>query len=143
MSSPKGGLRDWRLEGFLRPMPRRPRGDQLRALIREAIEEMAARGRVVIVAHAARSRFWGRRTCSACSSQPRLRRGRAGFAAARGLDDAEAAREIRAADAARAEYLNRFYGVRRELPTQYDLVVNTDVLSVEQAVALLVEAATS
>jgi cytidylate kinase len=130
------------LGGFPASDAETPTGDQLRALIREAIEEMAARGRVVIVAHAASFALLGKedllRVLITASSETRASR----LAAARGLDDKEAAREIRAADAARAEYLNRFYGVRRELPTQYDLVVNTDVLSVEQAVAV-VEAATS
>ena len=40
-------------------------------------------------------------------------------------------------DAARADYLERFYGVEPELPTHYDLVVNTDVLTVEQAAAAI------
>ena len=31
----------------------------------------------------------------------------------------------------RLEYLRRFYGVGHELPTLYDLVVNTDVLTVK------------
>ncbi len=28
-------------------------------------------------------------------------------------------------------YLRRFYGIDRELPTDYDLVVNTDILTTE------------
>ena len=34
-----------------------------------------------------------------------------------------------------ADYFHRFYHLERELPTNYDLVVNTDVLTVEQAQA--------
>ena len=46
------------------------------------------------------------------------------------------------ADAARADYLNRFYGTKAELPTQYDIVVNTDRLSSSHdAVALVLLAA--
>jgi cytidylate kinase len=120
-----------------------PTSEHLRALIREAIEEIAARGSVVIVAHAASFALAGREDILRVliTASPETRAGR--LAPARALGDAEAAREVQAADAARADYLNRFYGVRRELPTHYDLVVNTDVLSTEQAVALVVQAATS
>jgi cytidylate kinase len=37
--------------------------------------------------------------------------------------------------------LKRFYGVRDESPTHYDLVLNTDALSVEQAADLISHAA--
>jgi len=47
----------------------------------------------------------------------------------RGIDEKEAERQIRAADRTRADYLKRFYGINDEVPTHYDLVVNTDVLS--------------
>ena len=40
-------------------------------------------------------------------------------------------------DAGRADYLKRFYGISEELPTHYDLVVNTDAVSVEQAAELI------
>ena len=43
-----------------------------------------------------------------------------------------AARAVKDADANRRDYLRRFYEVDEELPTHYDLVVNTDVLSPEQ-----------
>jgi cytidylate kinase len=62
-------------------------------------------------------------------------------AKAKGLDDALAMREIKRADAARRDYLRRFYDIDEELPTQYDLVVNTDFLSVDQASRLVVQAA--
>lgn len=45
-------------------------------------------------------------------------------------------------DRERRLYLERFYDVSEELPTRYDLVVNTDLLDVEQAVAAIVGAAT-
>jgi hypothetical protein len=44
-------------------------------------------------------------------------------------------------DAAPRAYLRRFYSVREELPTHYDLVVNTDTFTVEQAAGLVVQAA--
>jgi cytidylate kinase len=44
-------------------------------------------------------------------------------------------------DQARADYFRAFYGVGRELPTHYDLVVNTDVLGPDQAAEIVVYAA--
>jgi cytidylate kinase len=60
-----------------------------------------------------------------------------------GLDQALAARVVKDSDAGRRDYLRRFYDVDEELPTQYDLVVNTDVLSLEQAADLVAKAASS
>ena len=56
-----------------------------------------------------------------------------------GLDDATEA--VGRSDRGRADYLRRFYGVEREQPTDYDVVLNTDQLTTEQAAALVVEAA--
>ena len=52
-----------------------------------------------------------------------------------------ARKAIKDADAARSDYLRRFYGVETELPTHYDLVVNTDILSVEQAAEVIAQGA--
>jgi cytidylate kinase len=52
----------------------------------------------------------------------------------------EGARKVKDEDAARRDYLKRFYGVDEESPTHYDLVINTDVLSVEQAADLVSQA---
>jgi cytidylate kinase len=59
------------------------------------------------------------------------------------LDPARAARAVKDSDAGRRDYLKRFYDVDEELPTHYDLVVNTDGLSVEQAARLVVQAASA
>ena len=48
--------------------------------------------------------------------------------------------DVRESDAARADYLRQFYGAEDELPTLYDLVVNTDRLSLEQAAELVLGA---
>ena len=104
--------------------------DDMRALIREAIEEVAARGNVVIVAHAASFALAGRedvlRVLVTASPETRASRYEG---------------SIKDSDSARADYLRRFYGVDHELPTHYDLVVNTDVVSVERAGQLIVLAA--
>ena len=58
----------------------------------------------------------------------------------RGIAKSEAERALREEDAGRADYLKRFYGIDAELPSHYDLVVNTDTLSSEDAAALVVAA---
>ena len=55
----------------------------------------------------------------------------------------KAARAVKDSDAGRRDYLKRFYEIDEELPTHYDLVVNTDVLSVERAADLVSRAAAS
>ena len=55
------------------------------------------------------------------------------------LAEAEAARKE--SDREREHYLKRFYSVSEELPTHYDVTVNTDVLLPEVAVATIVAAA--
>jgi cytidylate kinase len=115
--------------------------DAVRSLIQDAIEETASGGNVVIVSHAASLALKARpnvlRVLVTASPETRARR----LSEARGLDLEDAWKTIRDADAARADYLRRFYGVQSELPTHYDLVVNTDTLSVEQAVDLVAQAA--
>jgi cytidylate kinase len=115
--------------------------EDLRNLIRAAIEETAARGMTVIVAHAASHALSVRsdvlRVLVTASPEVRLAR----IAAERGLSEKDAARAVAASDAARADYIKRFYGVKRELPEHYDLVVSTDKLSVDEAASLVAYAA--
>ncbi|MFN8640711.1 MAG: cytidylate kinase-like family protein [Candidatus Binatia bacterium] len=117
-----------------------PAAENLRALIREAIEEIAARGRVVIVAHAA-SYALGRRPevlRVLVTASPETRVERLTL-----LKTDDATRAVRDSDHEREHYLRRFYDVREELPLHYDLVVNTDTLAVEQSVAAIVAAASA
>jgi len=58
-----------------------------------------------------------------------------------GIDEGDAAKALRDSDAGRADYLKRFYDIREESPTHYDLVLNTDALSIEQAAELVSRAA--
>jgi cytidylate kinase len=134
----------WALLGPMPPVPGQgATSEDLRALIREAIEETAAQGRAVIVAHAASHAIGGREealrvlvTASPSTRAARLRE-------TEKLDEAAASRAVKKADAARADYLRRFHDVDEEKPTQYDLVVNTDQLSVEQAAELVASAASA
>ena len=114
---------------------------EVRALIRETVVQTAARGNVVIVAHAASYavepgpemlRIFV--TASPGHREERL-------AAAGGIEPSKAARAIKDSDAGRSDYLRRFYAVDRESPTDYDLVVNTDRLSIEDAAEIVLRAA--
>ena len=114
--------------------------DDVRALIRETIEQAAGRGDAVIVAHAASYAVTpgpeALRVLITASPQTRVARIRR----AEGVDEARAARALKDSDAGRSDYLRRFYGVDEELPTHYDLVVNTDVLSIERAAEVVSQA---
>lgn len=52
-----------------------------------------------------------------------------------------AAREIERTDGERRSFFKRLHGLEAELPTHYDLVVNTDVLPVEEAARIIAGAA--
>jgi len=138
----QGGGEAWTL-GAVGPLSSREEldSDDIRSLIRETIEQTAARGKAVIVAHAA-SYAIGHgdevlRVLVTASPETRTTR----VAEAEGLDQAGAARALKESDAGRADYLKRFYDVRDESPTHYDLVLNTDALSIEQAADLIARGA--
>jgi cytidylate kinase len=112
-----------------------------RELIKEAIHETAERGEAVVVAHAASHALAGQegvlRVLITASTEVRAGR----LADQLGLEEQAATKRIKESDAARADYLRRFYELDHELPTHYDLVFNTDELSVEQVAALVAQAA--
>jgi CMP/dCMP kinase len=119
-----------------------PRREELRTLIVEAIRETAEHGNVVIVSHAAGIPLAGRhdllRVFITASLATRTER----IAESQKSDDkAEAAKLLKDSDAARAHYFFSFYKIERELPTQYDLVVNTDRLTSDEATDIVVAAA--
>ena len=109
-------------------------------LIREAIDATAEEGNVVIVSHAA-SMTLGQRTgvlrvLVTASPKTRVKR------IVHDHGDERAAQDlIEKSDAGRAAYLKSSHGISRELPTHYDLVVNTDALTIEQASRLIAAAA--
>lgn len=113
----------------------------IRALIRETIVQTAGRGNVVIVAHAGSYAIEpGPRTLRVfVTASPATRAKR--VAAAEGVDETKAARMIKDSDAGRRDYLKRFYSVDDESSTDYDVVVNTDLLSGEQATEIVMRAA--
>jgi len=120
---------------------RAAREEEQRALIRAVIDEIAAEGNAVIVAHAASMALAGAdgilRVLVTASPEQRVKR----LVETEEIANADAARQVMESDQARADYFRHFYGVGQELPTHYDLVVNTDVLGAEQAAEIVVHAA--
>lgn len=118
-----------------------PASDELRKAIRAAIEESAQSGNAVLASHAASYALADHddvlRVLITASESTRRDR----IAAERAVDDGEAGRQLKRSDASRADYLKRFYGVTDEGPAHYDLVVNTDKLSADDAARLIVDAA--
>lgn len=115
--------------------------EMLRSLIKSAIAAAAAEGGVVIVAHAAAIALADdeRALRVLVTASPEVRAHR--LAEQQRLDLDEAKKSIKGSDRARAAYLKHFYGIDRELPVHYDLVLNTDRLSPTRTVALISEAA--
>jgi hypothetical protein len=129
------------LLGFPEPQGNRATPEDLRLLIRAAIQEIAKDGRAVIVAHAASMTLGTRtdvvRVLVTASAETRGRR----LAAAQGITPEAAAAEVATSDRNRGDYFRRFYDIAQEQPTHYDLVVNTDAFTPEQAAELIVYAA--
>lgn len=115
--------------------------EDVRGLIVDAIKETADRGNVVIVSHAAGIPLAGRRdvlrVLITASFEPRARR----VAEATRSSKADAEKSLKSSDAGRADYFVRFYGIEQELPTHYDVVINTDTLTPEEATDLVIAAA--
>lgn len=132
----------WAVTGIAPPVG----GDEsapalLQSLIVDVVHEVAGQGDVVIAAHGASFALAGRpdvlRVHVAASLETRARR----LAEPSELTSKAAQKQIRESDASRADYLRRFYGIESELPTHYDLVVNTDAMSYEDAAQLVALAA--
>ena len=123
--------------GYIPDLGELGRSEDFRALIREAIQETAERGDVVIASHAASLALAGRddllRVLVTASPETRTKR-----LADAGESDPQGV--VKEQDAARADYLRRFHRIDRELSTHYDLVVNTDTLTREQAADVVVHA---
>lgn len=112
-------------------------------LIRQVIFETANEGKAIILAHGASMALAGTegvlRVLITASPEVRARR----VAAATKVDEAKAKKIVEDSDRQRKQYFKRFYGLSQELPTHYDLVINTDTLTPDQAAQLLVVATKS
>jgi cytidylate kinase len=115
--------------------------ETLRELIKDAIDSAADRGNIVITSHAASYALADRdgvlRVFVTAPDETRAAR----YAESEGVDAKRAARELSESDKGREAYLERFYGVKNERPTDYDLVVNTEKLGAGGAAALIAAAA--
>jgi len=112
-----------------------------RHLIQDVIREIAARRDVVILAHGASMLLGGTpgvlRVLVTASPETRAAR----LAAESGRDGRQATRDIQHSDRERRNFFKRFHDLDEELPTHYDMVVNTDVLSPEAAARVIAHAA--
>jgi cytidylate kinase len=117
------------------------RTEAIRDLIRAAVLRTAAEGAVVIVSHAASYALADQdgvlRVMVTASDEARTSR----IAGSIGIDEKKAAKRLGESDKARADYLQRFYGVKHEAPTDYDLVISTDRLTTDEAAAVVAGAA--
>jgi cytidylate kinase len=128
--------------GFLLADPTMaPRAEDLRGLIIEAVRETAQQGNVVIVSHAAGIPLAHRadvlRVLVTASFDTRAQR----IAFGRNVSKTDAEKLLKEEDTNRADYFRRFYRIEHELPTHYDLVVNTEKLTPEEAADIVVAAA--
>lgn len=105
-------------------------------IIVDVIRRTASEGNVVIVAHGAAIALADRsdvlRVLVTASHETRVAR-----LIALGRGKTTAQKLIEESDESRAEFLDRFYQVEEELPTHYDLVVNTDRMTADQAAAMI------
>ena len=105
-------------------------------LIVDVIRETAAAGKAIIVAHGAAiplAQSPGTLRCFVTAS-PETRATRL---AAEAHGELRARKLIEESDAARAAFFRRFYDVESEQPVHYDVVINTDHLSVSDAAAVI------
>lgn len=111
---------------------------EYRSFIEEAIREFAERGNVLILGHGA-SLVLSKRADTLRILVTGSKAIRARQAVAAGMSADDAARQIRDADQEREAYFREFYNEAWLDPSTYDLVINTDRLSVDEAVAAIVD----
>ncbi len=111
------------------------------SLIQRVVQETAEKGQVVLVAHGTSIFLAGVsglfRVLVTASPAVRAER----LMGVDNLNERQAKRDIQYSDRERQNFFRRFYNLRQELPTHYDLVVNTDRLDVPGAARLIVTAA--
>jgi cytidylate kinase len=110
-------------------------------LIQQVIIEIANQHKAVIMAHGAAVCLRGKpealRVFVTASPETRAER----LEQQGGMTRREAAKAVSVSDRARREYLWRFYAVRQESPTNYDLTLNTDALLPADAATIIMDAA--
>jgi cytidylate kinase len=119
----------------LRPAPAARRA--YLSAVRQVIEELADAGGVIIVGRAGQVILRGRPDVLHVKivAPAALRAER--VAAAQGIALSAAQAQIEASDRARRDFVRRYYHVRWDDPQLYDLVINTEYMSVPAAVDLI------
>lgn len=120
---------------------RTEKASDYRELVRQVIREYAEMGDVVIVGRGGQvllRDFAGVLRVRICASEavriPRIMERLK-------VDAEEAERQVRQSDRERARYHKHFYGVDWQDPTLYDLMLNTDRLTLDKATELVMAAA--
>ena len=131
------------IEGIVIPLPDAPIVPESRLyqnLIQRVIRETAEAGKVVFVAHGTSVPLANTsgvlRVFVTASPEVRAER----LMALTDVGERQAKKAIQDSDRERQKFFRRFYNLRQELLTQYDLVVNTDRFTVPEAVRLIVAA---
>ncbi|MFN0093548.1 MAG: AAA family ATPase [Dehalococcoidia bacterium] len=111
--------------------------DGYEQLVIDVIKETASMQFVVIVAHGASIPLAGSpgllRVLVTASPAQRVQR----VAGAVRVPPSEARKMVEDSDHARAEFFRRFYQLDEETATHYDIVVNTDAVSIDEASAAI------
>lgn len=115
--------------------------EDFRALIRAVVYETGRKGDVVILAHAASMALGFMegvlRVFVTASPETRVMR----LSKIGRMSEKGAMKALKDSEEARRDYIKRFYQIEEELPTHYDLLINTDTLTAEQAAHIIVSAA--
>jgi cytidylate kinase len=110
-------------------------------LIEQVVRETAAQGNVVIVGHGASIPLAGTsgllRVLVTAPEEVRVKR----LAQAQATDIGKARKVISHSDGQRRAYLRRFYDIDEERADRYDLVINTETMTFDDAARIIVSAA--
>jgi len=115
--------------------------ENYQGLIQWVVQDVAREGQVVFVAHGTAitlaNMSGNLRVLVTGSPEARSER----LMGANGLNQRQARKAIQDSDRERRDFFRRMYNLRQELPTHYDLVINTERLTVPEAAKLVVLAA--
>jgi cytidylate kinase len=129
-------------EGFAAPPIIEETPVAYEGLIEQVLKETASEGNVVIVGHGASISLAGTpgllRVLVTAPTEARAER----LARAQGMDAGKAEKAVKHSDNQRKAYLKRFYSVGEESPDHYDVVLNTDSVTLEGAARAIVAAST-
>ena len=110
-----------------------------RTFIEQVIHQLEETTEAVLIGHASQSVLRNSRNAvHVFVAAPLAQRARL-IAAEEGISQDEAAKLVKTTDAERADFLQRYYGMRWDNPANYDLVLNIGRLPVSAAAGLIVD----